>query len=94
MTSAIARRRPVTLALSFRNIQPHPAIFNPLPQTNERRLDPLDHDGRLHTARLIDHCRANLSHLKCPCSFDFDPALPRHETGKLYKQAIRKRCWS
>lgn len=45
-------------------------------------------------ARLIDHCRANLSHLKCPRSIDFDPALPRHETGKLYKQEIRKRYWS
>lgn len=44
-------------------------------------------------ARLIDYCRDNLSHLKCPCSIDFDPALPRHETGKLYKQAIRKRYW-
>ncbi|WP_422061518.1 acyl-CoA synthetase [Sphingopyxis sp.] len=45
-------------------------------------------------ARLIDHCRAHLSHLKCPRSVDFDPALPRHETGKLYKQLIRKRYWS
>jgi long-chain acyl-CoA synthetase len=44
--------------------------------------------------RLIDHCRAHLSHLKCPRSIDFDPALPRHETGKLYKQEIRKRYWS
>lgn len=44
-------------------------------------------------SRLIDYCRANLSHLKCPRSIDFDPALPRHETGKLYKQEIRKRYW-
>jgi acyl-CoA synthetase (AMP-forming)/AMP-acid ligase II len=44
-------------------------------------------------ARLIDHCRAHLSHIKCPRSVDFDPALPRHDTGKLYKQEIRKRYW-
>ncbi|NIJ36797.1 acyl-CoA synthetase (AMP-forming)/AMP-acid ligase II [Sphingopyxis panaciterrae] len=44
-------------------------------------------------ARLIDHCRAHLSHVKCPRSIDFDPALPRHDTGKLYKQEIRARYW-
>ena len=44
-------------------------------------------------ARLIDHCRAHLGHIKCPRSVDFDPALPRHDTGKLYKQEIRKRYW-
>ncbi|HMO74832.1 MAG TPA: acyl-CoA synthetase [Sphingopyxis sp.] len=43
--------------------------------------------------RLIAHCRAHLSHVKCPRSIDFDPALPRHDTGKLYKQEIRKRYW-
>ncbi len=44
-------------------------------------------------SRLIDYCRDHLSHVKCPRSIDFDPALPRHETGKLYKQEIRKRYW-
>lgn len=44
-------------------------------------------------ARLIAHCRDHLSPIKCPRSVDFDPALPRHETGKLYKQAVRKRYW-
>ena len=44
-------------------------------------------------SRLIAYCRDNLSHVKCPRSIDFDPALPRHETGKLHKQEIRKRYW-
>lgn len=44
--------------------------------------------------RLIEHCRANLSHYKCPQSIDFDKELPRHETGKLYKQELRKRYWT
>ncbi|HEY9092511.1 acyl-CoA synthetase [Parasphingorhabdus sp.] len=44
-------------------------------------------------SRLMEYCQDNLSHLKCPRSIDFDPALPRHETGKLYKQEIRKRYW-
>jgi acyl-coenzyme A synthetase/AMP-(fatty) acid ligase len=44
-------------------------------------------------ARLIAYCREHLSPIKCPRSVDFDPALPRHDTGKLYKQAVRKRYW-
>ncbi|MCL1961511.1 MAG: AMP-binding protein [Desulfovibrionaceae bacterium] len=37
---------------------------------------------------LIEHCRAHLSHLKCPRSVDFAPALPRRENGKLYKRLL------
>ncbi|MET0248092.1 MAG: AMP-binding protein, partial [Sphingobium sp.] len=44
-------------------------------------------------AELIAHCRAHLSAIKCPRSVDFDPALPRHDTGKLYKRLIRDRYW-
>jgi len=44
-------------------------------------------------ARLLEYCRAHLSHVKCPRSVDFDRALPRHDTGKLYKQEIRRRYW-
>ncbi len=42
---------------------------------------------------LMAHCRAELSKLKCPKSIDFDPDLPRHPTGKLYKRLIRDRYW-
>lgn len=52
-----------------------------------------DDAGSELASRLIAYCRTNLSPLKCPRSIDFDPALPRHETGKLYKQEIRKRYW-
>tara|TARA_R110000824_G_scaffold37553_6_gene115539 strand:+ start:24300 stop:25835 length:1536 start_codon:yes stop_codon:yes gene_type:complete len=52
-----------------------------------------DDSGPELASRLVDYCRAHLSHVKCPRSIDFDPALPRHETGKLYKQEIRKRYW-
>ncbi len=37
---------------------------------------------------LIDYCRANLSHVKCPRSVDFVDQLPRHENGKLYKRLL------
>ena len=42
---------------------------------------------------LMAFCVANLSKLKCPKSIDFDPELPRHPTGKLYKRLIRDRYW-
>ena len=42
---------------------------------------------------LMAFCVDNLSKLKCPKSVDFDPELPRHPTGKLYKRLIRDRYW-
>ncbi len=42
---------------------------------------------------LIDYCHSKLSKIKCPRSVDFDPELPRHPTGKLYKRLIRDRYW-
>lgn len=40
---------------------------------------------------LIDYCRANLSHVKCPRSIDFVAQLPRYENGKLYKRLLMER---
>lgn len=44
-------------------------------------------------AELIEYCQSQLSKIKCPRSIDFDPELPRHPTGKLYKRLIRDRYW-
>lgn len=53
--------------------------------------------GEAHSPELAEElmafCLANLSKLKCPKSIDFDPELPRHPTGKLYKRLIRDRYW-
>ncbi|HYM33507.1 MAG TPA: acyl-CoA synthetase [Candidatus Cybelea sp.] len=43
---------------------------------------------------LIAFCRASLADVKCPRSIDFEPELPRHPTGKLYKRLIRDRYWA
>ncbi len=40
-------------------------------------------------AELIEYCRANLAHYKCPRQVDFRPELPRHDNGKLYKRLLR-----
>lgn len=40
---------------------------------------------------LIEFCRATLSNVKCPRSVDFEPLMPRHDNGKLFKHVLRKR---
>jgi acyl-CoA synthetase (AMP-forming)/AMP-acid ligase II len=47
--------------------------------------------GPALAAELMAYCRDNLSHIKCPRSVDFEPELPRHPTGKLYKRLLRER---
>ncbi len=42
---------------------------------------------------LIGWCRQRLADIKCPRSIDFEQALPRAETGKLYKQELKARYW-
>ena len=39
---------------------------------------------------LVAHCRDNLAHDKCPRRVDFTDALPRAESGKLYKRRMRQ----
>ncbi len=42
---------------------------------------------------ILEYCRQRLAKIKCPRSVDFDPELPRHPTGKLYKRLVRDRYW-
>ena len=44
-------------------------------------------------AELIEFCRDRLAHLKCPKSVDFHAELPRHQTGKLYKELLKAPYW-
>jgi acyl-CoA synthetase (AMP-forming)/AMP-acid ligase II len=44
-------------------------------------------------SELIEFCRANLAHYKCPRTVDFERELPRLDTGKLYKRPLRDRYW-
>ena len=44
-------------------------------------------------AELIAFCQQHLARMKTPRSIDFDPALPRLPTGKLYKKPLRERYW-
>jgi acyl-CoA synthetase (AMP-forming)/AMP-acid ligase II len=44
-------------------------------------------------AELLSYCREHLATYKCPRSIDFDPQLPRLDSGKLYKRLLRDRYW-
>ena len=45
------------------------------------------------TEELMGFCAANLARYKCPRTMDFEAALPRLPTGKLYKRILRNRYW-
>jgi fatty-acyl-CoA synthase len=44
-------------------------------------------------SELIEYCRSEIAHYKCPRSIDFAADLPRTETGKLKKRLIKKQYW-
>jgi long-chain acyl-CoA synthetase len=43
---------------------------------------------------LIEFCRSQLAHYKCPRTVDFVDELPRLPTGKLYKRLLRDKYWA
>jgi long-chain acyl-CoA synthetase len=53
-----------------------------------------DEAGPALAAELDAYCRQHLSPIKRPRSYDFERELPRHDTGKLHKKALRDRYWS
>jgi acyl-CoA synthetase (AMP-forming)/AMP-acid ligase II len=55
-------------------------------------LDPSE-EGPGMEEELLIFCRERLAAFKCPRSIDFDPALPRQDTGKLYKRLLKDRYW-
>jgi acyl-CoA synthetase (AMP-forming)/AMP-acid ligase II len=42
---------------------------------------------------IIDFCRENLAHYKCPKSIEFVAALPKTGSGKIHKKRIRDVYW-
>lgn len=47
----------------------------------------------LTEAELIEYCRDNLTHYKCPTSVEFRDELARTATGKLQKYKLREPYW-
>ncbi len=44
-------------------------------------------------AEIIEFCRANMAHFKCPRAVSFVDALPRTATGKIQKNVLREKYW-
>ena len=42
---------------------------------------------------LIEFCRGNMAHFKCPTRIEFRDVLPRTATGKLQKFKLRQAFW-
>jgi long-chain acyl-CoA synthetase len=42
-------------------------------------------------AELVEFCRERLAHFKCPRTVDFTTDLPRQDSGKIFKWALRER---
>ena len=77
----------VNIAVSHaRGIPADNAVKTPRPSYRGRR------SGILR--RLIDFCRARLTHFKCPTSVDFVDSLPKSGTGKIQKRLVRDRYWN
>jgi len=59
-------------------------------------VQPVDEDdaGPALGHELVEYCRSRLAAYKCPRSVDFEPELPRLDTGKLYKRLLRDRYWA
>jgi fatty-acyl-CoA synthase len=49
-----------------------------------------DSDGKVGARSIIDFCRENMAHFKCPRTVIFGP-LPKTSTGKIQKYVLRER---
>jgi len=84
-----------------RTILSHPAVLEvaviPVPHEHwgevPKALVVLKPEARSSEKELIEHCRSQLAHYKCPRSVDFLDALPRTGTGKVLKRDLRKKYW-
>ncbi|HKW74971.1 MAG TPA: fatty acid--CoA ligase [Terriglobales bacterium] len=80
----------------------HPAVYEVavIPVPDERwgevpkALVVLKPGQKLTEAELLDFCRGQIAHYKCPRSVEFMDALPKTGTGKILKKELRKKYWS
>ena len=80
----------------------HPAVYEAavIPVPDERwgevpkALVVLKPGQQLTETELLDFCRGQIAHYKCPRSVEFFDALPKTGTGKILKKELRKKYWS
>ncbi len=80
----------------------HPAIYEvaviPVPDAKwgelPKALVVLKPGAKASEADIIEFCRSQLAHYKCPRSVEFFDALPKTGTGKVLKKELRKKYWA
>jgi fatty-acyl-CoA synthase len=79
----------------------HPAVLEtaviPVPDEKwgevPKALVVLKSGARANETELIEFCRSQLAHYKCPQSVEFLESLPKTGTGKVLKRDLRKKYW-
>jgi fatty-acyl-CoA synthase len=79
----------------------HPAVLEtgviPVPDEKwgevPKALVVLKPNATATETELIDFCRSQLAHYKCPRSFEFVASLPKTGTGKILKKDLRRKYW-
>jgi fatty-acyl-CoA synthase len=79
----------------------HPGVYEtaviPVPDDKwgevPKALVVLKPDCRATETELLEFCRSQLAHFKCPRSVEFVPSLPKTATGKVLKKDLRKEYW-
>jgi len=79
----------------------HPAVYEaaviPVPDAKwgevPKAVVVLKSGAKATQDEILEFCRAQLSHYKCPRSVDFLDALPKTGTGKVLKRELRQRYW-
>jgi fatty-acyl-CoA synthase len=79
----------------------HPAILEvaviPVPDEKwgevPKALAVLKPNGKVTETELVEFCRGQIAHYKCPHSVEFLDRLPRTGTGKVLKRDLRKKYW-
>src|SRR5271168_2671449 len=85
-----------------RVILAHPAILEAavIPVSDQKwgevpkALVVLRDGASLSESELIEFCRSQLAHYKCPRSVEIVDSLPKTGTGKVLKKDLRKKYWS
>ena len=80
-------------------LEAHPAVHEaaviPVPHDTwgevPKALVVLKPSSNLTELELIEFCRSNLSHYKCPRSVEFVESLPKTATGKILKKSLRQK---